>query len=102
MAVEYTDLYMQSAMYKKGGFIPIMSLIFLTVARIMPIVTLAPFFGSRILPHPVKAVFSFILAFAVMPKILLSVSEPVLFNGHFIFLMAKEMFIGLVMGFFLG
>jgi type III secretion protein SpaR/YscT/HrcT len=102
MAVEYADIYMQSALYQKGGFVPVLTLIFLTVARIMPIVTLAPFFGSRILPHPVKAVFCFILALAVMPRILLSVTEPIGFNSTFFFLCIKEMFIGLVMGFFLG
>ena len=102
MAVEYTDIYMQSAMYNKGGFTPVVTLIFLTVARIMPVITLAPFFGSRILPHPVKAIFSFTLAIIVMPKILLSVTEPIPFNANFFFLCIKEMFIGLIMGFFLG
>lgn len=102
MAVDYTDLYMRSALYQKSGFLPILSLIILTVARIAPIITLAPFFGSRILPHPVKMVFTLCLVAIVMPKLLVTSTEPVAFNATMMLLFVKELFIGLIMGFFLG
>jgi len=102
MAIEYTDIYTRSSLFQQGGFIPILSLLLLTIARIMPVVTLAPFFGSRVLPHPVKAIFSIILGFAVLPKLLLTSTEPLNFDATLFLLFAKELFIGLIMGFFLG
>lgn len=102
MAVEYADLYMKSALYEKGGIIPIVSLLILTIGRIAPIITLAPFFGSRILPHPVKMTFSICLTLIVMPKILMTATEPLYFNATLLLLFLKEILIGFIMGFFLG
>lgn len=102
MAVDYVDIFMSSKIAEKGSLLSVMALIVLTSFRIMPIIALAPFFGARILPHPVKVVFSLILVCAVMPKILLTSTEPLGFNVQLIFLGLKELFIGLVMGFFLG
>lgn len=102
MAVDYTDLYMKSALFQKSGFLPILSLIILTTARIAPIITLAPFFGARVLPHSVKMVFTLCLVAIVMPRILLTATEPVLFNATMFLLFAKEILIGVIMGFFLG
>lgn len=102
MAVDYVDIFMKSPIAEKGSLLSVMALIVLTSFRIMPIVALAPFFGARILPHPVKVVFSLILVCAVMPKILLTSTEPLGFNVNLIFLGFKELLIGLIMGFFLG
>jgi len=102
MAVDYVDIFMKSPIAEKGSLLSVLALIVLTSFRIMPIIGLAPFFGARILPHPVKVVFSLILVCAVMPKILLTVTEPVGFNFNLILLGFKELFIGLIMGFFLG
>src|SRR5262249_36605787 len=52
--------------------------------------------------HPTKVVFSLILVLAVLPKILLTATEPVRFDYYLILLGFKELFIGLIMGFFLG
>lgn len=93
---------MKSALFEKGGVIPILSLLILTLARLAPIVTLAPFFGSRVLPHPVKMVFSICLTLIVLPKILITSTEPLYFNATLILLFVKELFIGFIMGFFLG
>ncbi len=93
---------MRSEVAQKGSLLSVMALIVLTSFRIMPIIALAPFFGARILPHPTKVVFSLILVVAVMPKILMASTVPLNFDSSLILLGVKEMFIGLVMGFFLG
>ncbi len=102
MAVDYVDIFMRSEVAQKGSLLSVMALIVLTSFRIMPIIALAPFFGARILPHPTKVVFSLILVVAVMPKILMASTVPLNFDSSLILLGVKEMFIGLVMGFFLG
>jgi type III secretion protein SpaR/YscT/HrcT len=102
MAVDYVDIFMRSEIAQKGSLLSVMALIVLTAFRIMPIIALAPFFGARVLPHPVKVVFSLILVVAVMPKILMTASVPLHFDANLIMLGFKEIFIGLVMGFFLG
>jgi type III secretion protein T len=102
MAVDYVDLFLRSELAQKGSMLSIMALIVLTAFRIMPIIALAPFFGARILPHPVKVVFSLVLVVAVMPKILMTATTPLAFDSHLIMLGFKELFIGLIMGFFLG
>jgi type III secretion protein T len=102
MAVDYVDIFMRSEIAQKGSLLSVMALIVLTAFRIMPIIALVPFFGARILPHPVKVVFSLILVCAVLPKILMTCTVPLAFDVNLIILGFKEMFIGLVMGFFLG
>lgn len=89
-------------MVRKGAATELGSIMFCTISRILPIVTLAPFFGSRILPHPVKVVFSLILTIIVLPKILLTSTQPIGYGVHLIMLCMKELLIGLIMGFFLG
>ncbi|MBS0654957.1 MAG: flagellar biosynthetic protein FliR [Verrucomicrobia bacterium] len=93
---------MKSPLATTSSLIPVLSLIFLASARMLPIITLAPFFGSRILPHPVKITFALCLVTIVMPQILLKSTEPVYFDARLILLMMKEIFVGSIMGFFLG
>lgn len=100
--MDYLDIFMNSKIATTYSLVPVFSLIVLACARIMPIITLAPFFGSRILPHPVKVAFSLCLAAMIMPQIVLTSSEPVYFNFNLILLLLKEVFIGMIMGFFLG
>lgn len=102
MAVDYADIFMRSEIAQKGSLYSVMALIVLTAFRIMPIIAFAPFFGARILPHPTKVVFSLILVIVVMPKILMTSTVPLNFDTNLILLGLKELFIGLIMGFFLG
>ncbi len=102
MGVDYVDIMLKSEVAQKGSMLSIMALIVLTAFRIMPIIAFAPFFGARILPHPTKVVFSLILVIAVLPKILLTSTVPLDFNTNLIMLGLKELFIGFIMGFFLG
>ncbi len=80
----------------------VLALIFITLCRIAPIISLAPFFGARILPHPVKVVFSICILAIVFPKLLNSPIDPLPFNATLILLALKELFLGTLMGFFLG
>lgn len=89
-------------MMSKAPPISVFSLIFLTIARIAPVVSLAPFFGARVLPHPVKVVFSICLAAMVLPKLMNMITEPIPFDATLFFLFLKELFIGSILGFFVG
>jgi len=66
----------------------------------MPIVTLAPFFGAKVLPRPVKVTLSLALMVMVLPKVMVTISEPLYFDTQLILLMMKEVFIGMILGFF--
>lgn len=99
--MDYVDVFVKCNADKTAS-VSIWTVIFLTLARILPIVTLSPFFGSRVLPHAVKVVFSFCLVIMVVPNILLSIHHTIPYNTTFIFLVMKEVFIGTILGFFLG
>lgn len=99
--MDYADLFINSALMATTPA-TVISLIFLTVARIVPVIALAPFFGARVLPHPVKVVLSICLLTMVLPKLMMDVKEPIPFNATLVFLFAKELFIGFILGFFVS
>ena len=98
--MDYVDLFTRSQLIRETP-ITALSLAILTIARIIPVVGLAPFFGAKILPHPVKMVLSICLMTMVMPKIMNSLSGPLPFNATLILLFAKELLIGFILGFFI-
>lgn len=79
-----------------------LTLLFLFFARMFPIISLAPFFGARVLPNPVKVAFAFCLFAIFLPKLLVVTTTPVQFNLLAIFLFAKEIFVGFIMGFLIS
>ncbi len=99
--MDYVTLFVNSKIFQTSPF-SALSLIFITMCRIIPVIALAPFFGARILPHTVKVAFSLCLATIILPKLCNSDIGPLPFNTTFFFLVLKELFIGFVMGFFLG
>ena len=99
--MDYVDIFVNSPLFKEAP-ITVLSLIFISLCRLAPVITLAPFFGARVLPHPVKMVLALCLLAMVLPKMLNSHIEPLPFDFRLILLAAKELFIGTVMGFFLG
>jgi type III secretion protein T len=99
--MDYVDLFARSNLVKGSPF-SLFSLIFLVVGRIVPIIAMAPFFGAKVLPHPVKVVLSICLMVMVLPKVVNQVTEPLAFNTTLIFLMIKELFIGTLLGFFVS
>lgn len=101
MSVEYYELYTRSALFRSAP-VGLLSLSFLVIGRILPLITLTPFFGSRILPQPVKVMFSISLLVIVLPKLLEVVTEPLPFDVTLLLLFGKELLIGTILGFFLG
>lgn len=98
MTDNYFVLFIKSA-YEAGEPRSVLSMLFLFFARMLPIIALSPFFGSRVLPNPTKVAFAFSLFVIFLPKLLLSISTPLLFNPKLVFLMFKELFVGLLIGF---
>lgn len=101
VSVDYVTLFSNSPLFRESPM-TVLSLIFIMICRIAPVVTLAPFFGARILPHPVKVILSLCLLTMVLPKIMHTQIEPLHFDLRLIFLAMKELFLGTVMGFFLS
>ncbi len=79
-----------------------LTLLFLFFGRIMPIVAQAPFFGAKILPHPVKVVFSLTLFAIFFPHLLTVTTTPIGFDMMILVYFAKELFIGWLLGFLIS
>ncbi len=101
MGVDYVQLISQGTAPWKSG-ISVMSLIFLAAGRLAPVVALSPFFGARILPNPVKLAMTLCFTAIVLPKLVVTVTEPLMFDFRLVLLFARELFVGAIFGFFLG
>jgi len=76
--------------------ISVLTLLFLGMMRIAPVVALAPFLGSR-LPGPVKVGLVVAIAAVILPHLIISAKPPIpTFDSMFIFLCLKELFIGMI------
>jgi type III secretion protein SpaR/YscT/HrcT len=97
----YLTIFLSSALAAQNAAGPLV-LLFLFLARMLPIIALSPFFGSRILPHPVKVTFAISL-FAVFLPLLLNVTTTKLEYDNMIYaLFIKEIFIGFLIGTFVS
>lgn len=76
----------------------LVSLFFLGLARILPVVVLAPFFGARLMPAPARVGFSIALFFILMPSLLVTVS-PLPWSPEVIAYAIKETAVGFLIGF---
>lgn len=74
-------------------------MLFLVLGRLLPIIAFAPFFGSKILPHPVKVTFAISLFAIFLPHLLLITETPLDFNVRLLAYLLKEIFVGACMGF---
>lgn len=101
MGESYLSIFLNSAFAKGDPFAPL-ALLFLFLGRFLPIVAQASFFGARVMPHPVKMTFALSMFVLFLPKLLNVTTEPVTFNFYLLLLMAKEIFIGFLMGFMLN
>lgn len=97
----YVGLFINSA-FAHGEPMGALTLLFLFLGRILPIISLAPFFGSRVLPNPVKVAFALCLFAIFLPKLLVVTTSPLQFNLEAILLLVKEMFIGFTIGFLIS
>jgi type III secretion protein SpaR/YscT/HrcT len=93
----YVGLFLSSAMAAENFTGPLL-LLLLFMGRMLPIITLSPFFGSRVLPHPVKIFFSLTLFVIFLPTLVTSTTTPINFNMHAVTLLAKEILIGFLLG----
>ncbi|MCE2984061.1 MAG: flagellar biosynthetic protein FliR [Parachlamydia sp.] len=98
MTQDYVTLYINTAfsVYDPLSFF---SLMFLFFGRVMPIVALAPFFGARVLPHPVKVAFTISLFAIFLPQLVFVTTSPITFNLLLVLYFFKELFIGIILGF---
>lgn len=76
----------------------VLTVLFLGLMRIAPIVSLAPFLGGK-LPGPVKIGLAISLTFILLPQIIHSASRPLAFDMSFVGYSLKEILIGVILGF---
>jgi type III secretion protein SpaR/YscT/HrcT len=93
----YVDLFLSSAMAAENFTGPLL-LLLLFMGRMLPIIALSPFFGSRVLPHPVKIAFAFCLFVIFLPHLVTVTTTPINFNMHAVVLLTKELLIGFLLG----
>jgi type III secretion protein T len=77
----------------------VLSLFFLTLARILPIIALAPFFGAKNVPMTIRMMFGVALTAIFLPANLMKAAGELPFNMVFVGFMLKELLIGFVLGF---
>ncbi len=101
MTDDYVTLYMNTA-FANGDLLPFLSLMFLFMGRMMPIIILVPFFGAKLLPHAVKVTFTISLFAILLPQLIFVTKTPLDFNFLLLIYMLKEIFVGMIMGFILS
>lgn len=72
---------------------------FLILCRLVPIVVLAPFFGSKNAPAMIKMMFSISIGAILLPHILLNLHTELSLNAAYIGYALKELLIGFILGF---
>lgn len=97
----YVELFINSTIFVHGPE-SALTLFFLSLARTLPIIALAPFFGAKILPNPVKVTFAICLFAIFLPKLLMVTTKPITFNLEAVLLLIKEVFIGFIIGYLIS
>lgn len=101
MTGDYVSLYLNTA-YGHEDITPFLSLMFLFMGRIFPIIALVPVFGGKVLPRPVKVTFAISLFAIFLPQLVFITKTPIGFNLLLVTYLAKEVFVGLMIGFILS
>lgn len=73
-------------------------LLLLGMARLVPIIALAPFLGAKILPDTMKIGMAIVIVPIFLPLLIARSAGPINFDIVFIFLIVKEIFIGAILG----
>lgn len=97
----YAVLFLKSTL-SKGNILGSLTLLFLFLGRMLPIIALSPFFGARVLPHPVKVTFAISLFVIFLPTLLQNTTTTLDFNLMAILLLLKEFFIGFCIGYLIS
>lgn len=101
MTGDYVSLYLNTA-FAQNDLVPFLSCMFLFMGRVLPIIALVPFFGGRVLPRPVKVSLAISLFAIFLPQLMTTTMTPLDFNLQLVIYLAKEVFVGLLLGFFLS
>jgi type III secretion protein T len=101
MTENYVSLYTNS-LFSQNDPAAMLSLMFLFLGRMLPIISLCPFFGSRVLPHPVKVVFAISLFAIFLPQLMSLTTTPLKFNLWLVLFLIKEILVGTLMGFMIS
>ncbi len=78
----------------------LLSVFLLTLARILPVIVITPFLGSKNIPMPVRMMFGVSLVVLFLPQNVLTITAQIPFSTLFIGLLFKELIIGFLLGFF--
>lgn len=78
--------------------ITVLSVFFLSLGRLLPIIVIAPFFGSKTVPASARMIFSVAIIAILFPQILFSIKGKVPFDMYFIGYFLKEVAIGFILG----
>jgi type III secretion protein T len=76
----------------------LLAVFFLTLARVIPIMTLSPFLAAKNVPATIRMMFSVALVAIFLPQNLLAVKQNIFFSHTFVALFLKELLIGFVLG----
>ena len=101
MENDYAAIFLNSA-FADADPNAALGIVFLFLARFLPIVAQAPFFGARVLPHPVKVTFALSVFLLFLPHLLRVMTQPVGFNSLLMLLLLKEVFIGALIGYMIS
>lgn len=95
-----TDSYLSLALSLPNvAPMTVLSLFFLTLARILPILAIAPFLGAQNVPMTIRVMFGVALTAIFLPQNLFAVRHDIPFAMPFIGLCLKELLIGAILGF---
>lgn len=95
----YLYIFLNSA-FNADQPLAVFGLLILFFARFLPIIALSPFFGSKVLPHPVKVTFALSMFVIFLPQLLtVTTTNSIGYNHFTLFLIFKELFIGTLLGF---
>lgn len=77
----------------------VLAIFFLTIARLLPILVIAPFLGSQNVPTTIRMMFGIALTAIFLPQNLMHVHEEIPFAMPFVGYCLKELIIGFFLGF---
>jgi type III secretory pathway component EscT len=98
--VSSTDAYFNMLLhYSMDDPFNVLAAFFLMLARILPIMMLAPFLGAKNAPNTAKMIFSVAICAIFLPQVLIPLKEPLALDVKLIGYTIKELFVGFVLGF---
>lgn len=100
MLDDYLSLFIHHPIFKtKDAHVFLISVLVLGLARIYPIMSMAPFLGAKVAPAPVKAGFGISLFVLIFPKIFLETRSDLAFNTTLLGFFFKELLVGFILGY---